>query len=447
MSTPERRTRPPRIFIGPFEVAGHMGALADGFRAIGVPADFHELRRNPFQYRTAAGRPSIANLIAGLGIRRRRAGRPAAMILGALEVLCRLALIAWALTRYDVFIYGYGESILRGIEYPLLKRFGRTVIFVFLGSDSRPPYMDGPDLLSRDGASPEALARLVLRKKRLVTRLERYADFIVCNPLTAQFAERPFVSFFALGLAMNLHATAMPIPTPPSGKSVRILHSPSDPAVKGTQRIRDAVDLVRAEGHLIEFVELRGVPHQAVLAELQRCDFVVDQAYSDVPMAGFAAEAAWAGRPAVVAGYGWDELRRLIPADEMPPVEACEPDAMAASIRRLVVDPDLRRDLGSRARAYVTADRPGEVVARRYLTLIRGAAPRSWFVDPREVRYAAGCGAPRERVAAAVDAIVAAGSPRDLCVSDKPDLERAVLALAIERRAAERPPAMPAGGR
>src|SRR5437763_16858436 len=107
------------------------------------------------------------------------------------------------MARYDVFIYGFGESILRGLEYPVLKRLGKTIVFVFLGSDSRPPYMDGPDLESPAGQSPEALIRLALRKKRLVSRLERYGDFVICNPLTAQFAELSFVSFFALGLAMS----------------------------------------------------------------------------------------------------------------------------------------------------------------------------------------------------------------------------------------------------
>jgi len=45
------------------------------------------------------------------------------------------------------------------------------------------------------------------------------------------------------------------------------------------------------------------MPNHAVLEELGKCDFVIDQAFADYGMAGFATEAAWFGKTAVVGGY------------------------------------------------------------------------------------------------------------------------------------------------
>ena len=54
------------------------------------------------------------------------------------------------------------------------------------------------------------------------------------------------------------------------------------------------------EGLPLEYVEIVGQPNDIVLAEIARSAFVIDQLYSDTPMAGFAAEAARLGKPAIV---------------------------------------------------------------------------------------------------------------------------------------------------
>ena len=46
-----------------------------------------------------------------------------------------------------------------------------------------------------------------------------------------------------------------------------------------------------------------------ILAELARCDFVIDQLYSDYPLPGLATEAAWFGKPTVVGGYAQYAIR------------------------------------------------------------------------------------------------------------------------------------------
>ena len=50
--------------------------------------------------------------------------------------------------RYDAFVFLYGETITNtGFELTLLRWLGKRTVVVFVGSDARPPYIDGGWLL------------------------------------------------------------------------------------------------------------------------------------------------------------------------------------------------------------------------------------------------------------------------------------------------------------
>jgi hypothetical protein len=192
----------------------------------------------------------------------------------------------------------------------------------------------------------------------------------------------------------------------------------------------------------VELVLLSGKPHAVVMDELARCDFVVDQCYSDTPMAGFAAEAASFGKPAVVGGYAEEVFARWIPPATLAPTLYVRPEEVEGAIERLIVDEDLRRELGRRARTFVEEHCACHRVAERYLRLIEGPVPPEWLFDPGEIRYVQGYGFPEDRARERVAAVLRAAGPEGLCVSDKPDLERRLVAFA---QSAEADGAVPAG--
>src|SRR5262249_21215420 len=174
---------------------------------------------------------------------------------------------------------------------------------------SRPPYLDGYRLESRKNDDPETCAERAARIKQVGREVERSADFVICNPLSAHLLERPIILWLEIGIPCRsaLSAPAAP-PRDPAGP-IRIVHAPSDPVSKGTPAIRRAVENLRARcPYPLEYVELQGRPNREVLEELARCDLVVDQVYNDTAMAGLATEAAAFGKPAVVGGYGWPQL-------------------------------------------------------------------------------------------------------------------------------------------
>ena len=55
------------------------------------------------------------------------------------------------------------------------------------------------------------------------------------------------------------------------------------------------------------------------MKEIELCDFIVDELYSDSFAAVFAMEAVALGKPVIVGGYGGEELKRHIPAEGRDP--------------------------------------------------------------------------------------------------------------------------------
>ena len=424
------RRRRPAVLVGMGETAGYMTQLVAGFRGVGVRADFLNLADDPFAY-DAGSRPRWTfRLARWLAIRNADRRQPRPMWAG-LYTAVMAALFIGSILRYDAFVFRAGNSFFRLHDLALLRLLGKRVIVVFFGSDSRPSYMNGWEV-ARGFVGHKAVSATAA-KRHMVARTERHASAIVCHALTAQLHRRRAVAFLEMGFPHPVEARADAPASGVSRRPVRVFHAPSNPASKGTQAIRDAVDALRAEGADLELVVISGRPNSEVLEAIRACDFVVDELYSDSPMAGFAVEAGALGRSAIVGGYGWDELRRVTRPEVLPPTHLCHPDGIADAIRVLASDESYRADLGARARRWVEENWSPEAVALRYLALLEGRQPEGGAFDPAAVAYAHGTGIAEDGLAAVVRSVLEAAGPAGLCVADKPQLEQRLVALAASR--------------
>jgi glycosyltransferase involved in cell wall biosynthesis len=413
------------------ETAGYCAGLVVGLRALGLRADHLDLGHDPMRY--AIERPPVrARVVRWLAARRRSGPGPRA----AWTLLHRAAmagLLLHAIARYDAFVFRAGDSFLGLRDLALLRRLGKPVLVVFFGSDSRPSYLNGAEVAR--GPSGAALAAETAAKRRMVERIERDGGAIVCHIMSAQLHSRRAVAFLAVGIPRTSPEAAQ---APPEGP-IRVLHAPSLATGKGTETIRRAVDAVRAAGVSVELEVISGRSNHEVLRAIEGCHFVIDQLYSDTPMAGFAAEAAALGRPAIVGGLGWDEVRAATPPDMLPPAHVCHPDELAEAIARLATDHAYRAALGERARAFVRERWSPAAVASRLVDVLRGQAPAEWWFEPAAIVYAGGAGQPLDGVAGAVRAVIEAVGAAALQVGDKPVLERRLVELATRDLAVTAP--------
>lgn len=417
------------IFIGLYEVAGYNGSLKKGFDELGIPADFYPLNDNLFHYNEARTGNPYLRLLTWVG--NRNARTPSSRYFAksfwlALQHIAVFPLFLWSLIVYDTFIFGFGMTFYNLFDLPLLKALDKRVIFVFFGSDARPVYLNGKFALD---LTPHQCIRKSRMQKARIKKIEKYACCMINHPPASHFHERPFASFLQMGIPVTLDVPGSSTPGSAT-TALRILHSPTDPERKGTKQIRSAVRRLRSKGHNIELVEIIDRPNREVIEELSRCDLVIDELYSDSVMARFAAEAAFFGKPVIVGGYAAPSDLGVLSDQEMPPVHHCHPDALEAAIEQLVVDADYRSRLGEQARRFVRDKWSTRAVAGRYLQLINGEYPSSWFCDPRDIRYLHGWGLSEEQARSSIRNIVAAGGKSALQISDKPDLEERFLLFA-----------------
>jgi hypothetical protein len=420
------------VFLGLNEVAGCLSNLQQGLREIGVRADLFDLGANPFGYGGSSSRRSRLVRLAGSDPRswRRRLWRALLATGRARKTLVSALLLPWALVRYDAFILEGRDLFFDGRGLWLLRRFGKRIVILFLGSDHRPPYLNGVWLNDAKSTGYGGLARRTKVTAARVQRAERYAHAIVALPTSAQFHSLPFVHLLAIGL-----------PTPvveiqssrPGAPSIRILHCPTKIEAKGSRKIQAAVGALQARGFAIELELQHGVPHHVVLDAIQRSDFVVDELYSDSPMAVFAAEAASFSRPAVVGGYAHDQFEELS-ADRLPPTQFCHPDQIESAIEELVANSERRSELGAKANHFVNRNWSPGAVAERLLRILQDDVDPDWTVDPRQISYVGGWGMSEATLTTGLAEFVAEHGLAALQLPHRPDLREALLRVAGQIR-------------
>jgi glycosyltransferase involved in cell wall biosynthesis len=338
----------------------------------------------------------------------------------------------------DVFVFHGTSSFFHGTssffemyDLPILKLFGKRIIWIFHGSDSRPSYISGSSISEDYGCSIEKCIGTAKKQKKWVKRIERYADVIISHPPSSQFHEKKFIQYLIVGnpfkckLEKENYANLLT----DSGK-LRIVHAPSFSECKGSSRFREIMKRMREKGYSFEFIEIVGRPNSEVLIELANCDFVIDELYSDTTMAGLATEAAFFGKPSVVGGYATIEDMGQLNETFIPPSEYRHPDEIEDAIEKLLTDEKYRLELGKKAGDFVSENWAPKKVAERFLRIVNDDYPEEWLYDPKDIRYLHGWGLPEDNVKDLIRRSLEYAGKDGLCLSDKPELEQKFIEFA-----------------
>lgn len=267
------------------------------------------------------------------------------------------------LFEYDTYIFIAGETLVdRMADLPLLREMGKTVIMMHVGSELRYSmplqniYNDlGYDFPQSDKAphskpieTPKQILDArdryfdTLINKQYTTRMsEKYADLVLAHPSFNGFAVRPFS---AVIIPVDYARCVSIIPK----RDIPILlHGVTNPLLKRSDLILDAIGRLQREGLPFEFKLLSNVPNKTMLRKLTEADVVLDRiACGGVGLFGYEAM----GSGCAVLGSNEEDLN---PLPQNRPVLSINKDNVYERIKRIIKDKKLRIDLAERGRAYV----------------------------------------------------------------------------------------------
>ena len=414
-----------RVSIGPGEVAGYFSNLKTGFDELGLMSEHFLLTSNKFKYQESGYfLMKLFNHVSGM----RESQKLGLKYLGYfVEFILRLVIFAYTLIKFDVYIFSGSGSFFKFYELPVLKLFRKKIIVVYLGSDARPDYLSGRYLDDVGGSFDCAnIEKKIVQQIKRIRKVESYADIIVNHTATSQLFKRDFVRIHALGMPVRALAS-QPESLKPS-KAIRIVHAPSRPLAKGSLVFKRTVEELCAEGIEIEYVELIGVPNAVVLKELANCDFVLDELYSDTPMAMLATEAAMFSKPVIVGGYYAGHYCLDNPSTEYPVSLYVTPTDIKKSIIKLIQDKEFRLNLGSQANTFVNRNWNVRQVAQNYLSLFdESKIPENWRASPGELSYFWGWGLSKEQWTKQLKKYVNQLGPQGFYLEHNPKLRDAIL--------------------
>ena len=422
----------PRVLLSLCETAGFYASLSKGFKSIGVPAEVATRFIHPFAYpiKPFSFVHRFAIWVFKLRYEKNLPVLFKKMIVIFDKTYLRPLFLKHCIKHFDVFIFGSGVSFFEdNSDLPLLKEKGKTIICIFHGSDARPPYLDVRALR----LTLEALKATTYAQKKKLTFIEQHADYIINAPASSVWHERPIVNWFAIGIpfvstneyALESEETDIPM----------ILHCPSDPQAKGSEHVRAAIRQLHKKGYEFNYIELIDKSHAEVLSSIRDCAFVIDQLYSDTPLAGFATEAAWHGKPAIVGGYELHKLTDYL-SDDLRAASyqiVFTPETLEDGIENLLNDSKLRSEIGQKASDFVRSHWNPEAIAKKLLDLSQGNGLEKEQFDPANLDMINGWGIDSQERRLVIKAYVQAFGVDALCLHDKPQyLESLIRDLELQ---------------
>jgi hypothetical protein len=355
----------PRIFLGTEDIGLCMSAVAEGFDALGCATTtmvtHKEVNAPGERYDVVRGGPLRGRydyerrhrVVAGIGRR-----LDAALSMG------RNAVATPAYLDHDVFIFFWKAWAPPQIVFPLLRRFGKRIVFYFLGSDVRHLSAFSQEYgvdVSKWGATyhVDPLEPKITKLRRV----ELFADLVYSVPDQSGLQIRPYYHA-RVPLRVDLE------PRVPSRKKPIIVHAPAwdfeaRGDIKGTSIIKAAVEQLRREGLEFEFKFLTGLMRGEVLELLRDTDIVIDELYLHGPGA-LSAEAMRAG-----CAVATRIIEPPHPAFD-PPVCAVRPETVVPALRRLITDLAYRLELAARGPAWAKTMFDPKEIAAGILRHLRG---------------------------------------------------------------------------
>lgn len=376
-----------KILLGFSEVAGYQANLFEGLISHNHIVGYINNDNVKFDYKISQSRnhPRLNKYNSFC----KRAIENPTLVNKASFVLYTIFILFFVVIYYDVFIINK-FSLFYQLDIKLLKFFNKKIIFLSLGSDTRPPYLNGK--YKDDERNQELnLSKISSETKKIrnkVEFIEKNVDIFINYPQHGHFNSKPFINGMYIGFpTINTEHQVIT----KTNSILKILHAPSRPNAKGSLFIKALIKSLQQEGLSIELIELTNVSNDKVIDQIKKCDIVFDEIYSDMPLGGLGTEAAQFSKPVIVGGY-YSSFFKEYDSKIIPPSIYVHPDELKSNLKNLCLDKGKRVQIGKDLNIFVNSIWNYKVVAKRYLDLINNQYDNKWIFDPKMISYFNGWG-------------------------------------------------------
>ncbi len=251
----------------------------------------------------------------------------------------RRAIRAYNCADFDIIHYDSGLDFYRTPHQARAwKKQGKKIVCCYYGSD--------------------------LRIRGIIKEMDSLADLSITSEYD-HLALKPDLEY----IFYPYNSAELPEPLPNESDTVRIVHSPTNRAFKGTDIILEVIGRIQQQ-RKITFHLLEGRPRQEVLGVKRGCDICIDQVGGAMGGTGYGKagiETLAMGIP-TITNMTCDYSEWL---PENPFVVANDADTLYDRLIELIDSPSLRRQLGARGQKWVHAYHGFGSVNSRLMSLYR----------------------------------------------------------------------------
>lgn len=263
--------------------------------------------------------------------------------------------------KYDVFHFHFGYSLLPyNIDLWVLKVLNKKVFMEYHGSElRRRSVYETKNIFHKGFSGVEDKASYKMQR-----RIAKNINGIIVHD--QELKEQLFdfdVKIFMLPLRIDINKFQPQLQE--KGDKVLIVHSPSSRETKGTFYIIEAIKEL-SKKHKIEFQIIEGISNQDAKESFAKADIIVDQLLIGT-YGMFAIECMAYGKPTVC--YIREDLVKSFP--EPPPIYNANIDNIKEKLEELIVDSNLRYQIGEKSRGYIEKYHNSNIVANKALEIYR----------------------------------------------------------------------------
>lgn len=275
--------------------------------------------------------------------------------------------------EHDLFIFIWEPWLPEEILFPKIKKAGKKIICVQVGSDVR--HIDSYKQEFNEDVSlwEQYFHEESLNEKIKKVRFqELYADSIFSVPDQAGLLIR---SYHHIYIPLN-NIKNIPFNIPDREVPL-IIHAPSRTGIKGTTLITNTIDKLKEEGFAFEFKLIQNMTNENLLKELTNADILIDQIFLHGP--GVLGTEAMAAGTLVLTRF-FEKHEKVF----NPPVVDIRPDNIYEKLKHVLMNRGMYKEFQVKGREFVESNNTPQKVADKIINSLSSEKSEyqpDFFVD------------------------------------------------------------------